>query len=100
MLNGQLDLSEIFIEAVREEEDMLMKNLTSTPNPQGKHFHLFGLQGKGRVGVRYAYVFIWPLPKPDPHFALSLHLALQLQASYLDQLVVQLSIREAAWESL
>ena len=43
MLNGQLDLSEIFIEAVREEEDKLMKNLTSTPNPQGKHCHLFGL---------------------------------------------------------
>ena len=29
LLNGQLDLFEIFIEAVTEEEDRLMKNLTS-----------------------------------------------------------------------
>ena len=36
MLNGQLDLSEIFSEAVTEEGDRLTKNVTSVPNPQGK----------------------------------------------------------------
>ena len=41
------------------------------------------------------YLGIWALP-----IELFSHLSLQLQASYLDQLVVQLSIREAAWESL
>merc|ERR1719305_462687 len=35
MFNGQLDLSEIFSEAVTEEGDRLMKDLTSVPNPQG-----------------------------------------------------------------
>ena len=36
MFNGQLDLSEIFSEAVTEEGDRLMKDLTSVSNPQGK----------------------------------------------------------------
>ena len=33
--NGKLDLTQIFNEAVREEEDKLMKNLTSILKPQG-----------------------------------------------------------------
>ena len=34
MFNGQLDLSEIFSEAVTEEGDRLTKDITSIPNPQ------------------------------------------------------------------